>query len=101
MFARGLVILFLALFSPTIRSQNFSVSGKTNDAANGESIAGAVVHLKGTNKTATSNQYGFFSLSAPKGTYTLSFSYLGYKTVEQVINLDKNTVLNISFTSAE
>lgn len=101
MFSRGLVIVFLVLFIGTLRSQNHSVSGKIDDAANGESIAGAVVHLKGTNRSATSNQYGFFSLSAPKGTYTIAVSYVGYKNVEQVITLDKNTVLNISFTSAE
>lgn len=81
--------------------QNFSISGTIKDAKNGETVAGAVVFLKEINKAASSNQYGFFSLTAPKNKYTLVFSYLGYKSITQEIVLDKNISLSIAFSSDE
>lgn len=46
-----------------------------------------------------SNQYGFFSLTLPKGNYQLMASYVGY--LPQVIDLDlqKDSVFNISMIS--
>lgn len=82
-------------------SQNFSVGGSIKDASNGETIIGATILLKEANKAAFTNQYGFFSISAPKGKYTLIISYIGYKTITQELDLDKNTTLNISFSPSE
>lgn len=47
--------------------------------------------LKGT----TTNHYGFFSLTLPKGNYTLIISAVGYEKLELDIILDKNYELNI------
>ncbi|MGZ3899901.1 MAG: TonB-dependent receptor [Bacteroidia bacterium] len=82
-------------------AQNFSISGTIKDAKNGETVIGATVFLKEINKVASSNQYGFFSLSAPNGKYTLIASYLGYSTITQEIDLNQNITLNISFTNSE
>lgn len=82
-------------------SQNFSVSGTIRDASNGETLVGATIYLKENNSVVSSNEYGFFSLTAPKGRYTILASYLGYKTVTQEIELEKDVVLNISFTPIE
>ena len=83
------------------KSQNFSISGSVKDSKNGETVIGATVYLKELNKAVFTNQYGFYSLSAPKGKYTLVLSYVGYKTIEQLVDLDKNTSVNASFTSLE
>ncbi len=82
-------------------AQNHSVSGTIKDGSNGETIIGATIYLKEINKSTTTNNYGFFSLSAPAGKYTLICSYTSYKTVEREIDLNKDLQLNISFTSAE
>ncbi|MCW3076521.1 MAG: TonB-dependent receptor plug [Bacteroidetes bacterium] len=95
-----LCIIFVLAFSSFL-GQNFSISGTIKDAKNGETVVGATILLKEINKAASTNQYGFFSLSAPKGKYTLIAAYLGYATITQEIILDKNTSLNISFSSAE
>ncbi len=82
-------------------AQNHSVSGTIKDGSNGETIIGATIYLKEINKSTTTNNYGFFSLSAPAGKYTLICSYTSYKTAEREIDLNKDLQLNISFTSAE
>lgn len=95
------VLVYFFLFPLCFVAQNFSVSGNVKDARNGETIAGATVFLKKAGKAAFTNPYGFYSLTAPAGTDTIIFTYIGYGTVKQVINLDKNINLNISFSQEE
>jgi hypothetical protein len=82
-------------------AQNFSISGTVKDAKNGETVIGVTLYLKEVNKVASSNQYGFYSISAPAGKYTLIATYLGYKTIQQQIELNKNIQYNISFSASE
>lgn len=89
------------LLSNLLAAQNFTISGSTKNAKNGETLTGATVFLKDTQLAASTNEYGFFSLTAPAGSYTLVFSYVGFKTIERPITLDKNITANISFTGAE
>jgi len=98
---RVLIFLTGSFLHFVARAQNFSVSGSIKDAKNGETVVGAIIQLKPTTRSASTNQYGFYSLSAPKGNYTLSVSYFGYNTVEKTIDLSKNTVVNISLTYSE
>ena len=72
-----------------------TISGVVKDAANGETLFGATVLLKGTSIGSTTNEYGFYSISAPEGNYTLTISYLGFTTFEKAINLNADQKLNI------
>lgn len=95
--------IFIILFNVFAISsaQNFTISGTIKDAQNGETVVGATVFLKELNKAASTNQYGFYSITGPKGNYTIVFSYLGYKTITQEIDLNKNVNLSVSFSTAE
>ncbi|MCC6371094.1 MAG: TonB-dependent receptor [Bacteroidia bacterium] len=95
------ILLFFLFCSGLGLAQNFSINGSIKDAKNGETIIGATILIKETGKGTNSNQYGFYSISAPKGKYTLVFSYIGFQTVEKTIELTKNTSINISFSEAE
>ncbi|MEM9822570.1 MAG: TonB-dependent receptor [Bacteroidota bacterium] len=89
-------IFILLLLSLSIQAQEkFTLSGVVKDINNGETLIGATVQLKGTNYGTITNEYGFYSLSAPAGEYRLVYSYLGYGIIEQGIQLDKNLKLNI------
>lgn len=85
------VILVLSLFLQwTANAQNNTVSGAITDQASGETLIGAaitVVELPG--KGAASNEYGFYSLSLPPGTYTLVVRYVGYTDWKKSIDLTK------------
>ncbi|MEW7278240.1 TonB-dependent receptor [Aquimarina sp. 2201CG1-2-11] len=74
--------------------EKFTISGTLKDQTNGETLLGATIFLKGISIGTTTNEYGFYSLTAPQGDYTLVISYLGYKTIEKVIVLDKNIKFN-------
>ncbi|WP_442266915.1 TonB-dependent receptor [Tenacibaculum sp. ZS6-P6] len=88
--------IILLFFIPLLSfSQNkFTISGTLKDKANGETLFGATVFLKGTSLGTTTNEYGFYSLTAPRGNYTLSVSYIGYQPIEKGIVLNKNIKFN-------
>lgn len=94
--------LLLLFFLPLLASaqQKFTISGYVKDIANGEALIGATVFVKEINNGATTNEYGFYSITLVPGTYTVQYIYLGYTTDIKTITLDKNTPLNIELTSA-
>ena len=76
------------MFSTFLYGQErHTINGTIKDFSNGETLFGASIFLKGTNIGVLSNEYGFYSLSAPKGNYTLVISYLGYKEVSKEVDL--------------
>jgi len=78
--------------------ENFTLSGIIKDASNGETVFGASIFLKSTTIGAVSNEYGFFSITAPSGTYSLIVSYLGYAEKNQEIILNKNQKIDFEIT---
>jgi TonB dependent receptor/CarboxypepD_reg-like domain/TonB-dependent Receptor Plug Domain len=87
-----LLSLFLFLFVHAARTQTrFTVSGTVKEKKSGESLIGATVYLLEIAKSGTmSNGYGFYSISAPSGTYTMITSFAGYQQDTARITLDKN-----------
>ncbi|WP_066223077.1 TonB-dependent receptor [Formosa haliotis] len=94
-----LSVCFILLSTLFYAQENFTVSGTVKDFANGESVFGASVYLENTSTGTITNAYGFYSISAPKGTYKLVVSYLGYITISKDIELNSNQ--NISFELEE
>ena len=47
------------------------------------------------------NQYGFYSITLPKGNYTFVFSFMGFETVEKQVNLNKDISINVSLPKIE
>lgn len=93
-----LIISFLPLLS---KSQNFTVSGTVKEKSSGETLTGASVGVVEKPKVGvTTNEYGFYSLSLPKGKYTLRISFVGRKEELIPIQLDSNIVISINLTDA-
>lgn len=92
-------ILFLFLSTIIWGQNNYTLSGYVKDNETGEYLIGATVYLKENLKGTSTNQYGFYSLTVEEGTYNISYSFLGLKTEQKVVNLNKNTRLNISLES--
>ncbi|MBL4593337.1 MAG: TonB-dependent receptor, partial [Flavobacteriales bacterium] len=90
-----LLFLFISLFVFQASAQKkYTVSGYVKDKSNGESSIGATVYIKELLKGTTTNTYGFYSITIEEGEYTLVISYIGFKKIEQKINLNKNIRLN-------
>ena len=90
------MILILILFQTSgILAQKFTISGSVRDKNNGEDMLGANVYVKELLKGATTNNYGFYSLTLPKGEYTLLVTFIGYQDYSKKIVLDKDIKVNI------
>ncbi len=88
---RGYCCLFFLLSIGAVMAQGtYTISGTITDKGNGETLFGASVFLKGTRLGGVTNEYGFYSLTAPEGTYTMVISYMGFRDVEQQLVLDQN-----------
>ncbi|RYE14155.1 MAG: TonB-dependent receptor, partial [Sphingobacteriaceae bacterium] len=89
---------FLTIIScflqPVWGQQKFTLNGYVKDSLSGESLTGASLNMGNTRGVST-NAYGFFSITLPKGKYLLSSSYVGYQSAQYQINLDSNLSLDI------
>jgi len=75
----------------------YAVSGTVRDKSSGETLIGATVMLKELPQaSAITNSYGFYSISAPAGSYTLLVSYSNYKTDTIPLHLNKDQTLSFS-----
>ncbi|MEK0412742.1 MAG: hypothetical protein RL070_230 [Bacteroidota bacterium] len=84
-----------AHFTPAAAQQSFVVSGSVKDKQTGESLIKAVVRIQELpNAGIISNEYGFYSLSLPKGNYSVVVSQVGYETLVQKIKLDSSQTIH-------
>jgi len=91
----------LFLFYSITHAQNYSISGTIEDQASGETLLGATIYAKESGKGAVTNEYGFFSLTLPKGKHTIIISYLGYTDVIEEIDLQENQKINLELTTSD
>lgn len=92
-----LVLLFsIASFS----QEKFTVSGTISDSSSNETLIGVNVYIPKLNAAVSTNEYGFYSITLPKGNYTLLISYIGYETVSEQLNLTENKKSNFSLSTS-
>lgn len=89
------------LFTNFISAQEkFTINGYVQDAESGEKLLGVNIFDTKSKLGTVSNTYGFYSLTLPKDSVYLAFSYVGYQTKYIGIYLDKDISLNIDLGSA-
>lgn len=93
---KTLALSMLMIIAQLVTAQNYTLKGRIKDAANGEDLIGAAVVVEGVSgKGATTNTYGFYSLTLAKGTYKISVQYIGYQSITKEVVLDKDISLDI------
>jgi hypothetical protein len=102
---RALIIIFSLFFvsnSVSAQTTKFTVSGTIKDSSSGETLLSTTIRVKELgNIGATSNEYGFYSLTLAEGNYTLVVNYFGFVKKEIPIQLTKNLILNIDLIKLE
>ncbi|HKL66921.1 MAG TPA: TonB-dependent receptor, partial [Bacteroidales bacterium] len=91
---RSLLMTILLFPLLATAQQSYTVSGNIIEKSTGEDLIGATVVLQPGMQGTVSNHYGFYSISAPEGSYTVSFSFLGYETIEKRIVLERDIHLD-------
>ena len=79
-------VVFALFLSFSAVAQDFTISGYMRDASTGEELLFASVSVDGTTQGASTNLYGFYSLTLPAGNYEINYSYVGYAT--QILSID-------------
>jgi len=88
------VFLLTLLLPVALLAQKVSLSGYMRDTETGETLISGNIFIKEAGQRAQTNNYGFYSLSVPSGTYTVVFSYVGYGTLTKTITLNSNQTFN-------
>lgn len=98
-----LTLLALFLFTFTSFAQQGTLAGKVKDKKTGEPVIGAVVFITGSNKGASTDVDGAYSIPLDAGVYKITASYVSYKpqTFESIqIDAGKTTTLDINIEEA-
>ena len=91
------LIFSLFILPSLLLAQSFTISGYLNNKKNGETLIGAVAIVRNNaNSGTTSNEFGFYSLTLPQGSYELAYSFIGYQEQTINVNLTENKAINIS-----
>ena len=102
---KAFIFFYIFLITIVLNAQKVTLSGIVKDAESGETLIGAYIILKDSlSKTApngtVANPSGFYSITVEKGTYLLTVSYLGFKTISETITLTSNLKKNFELEPA-
>jgi hypothetical protein len=90
------LIIFLLAGSFAQAQQKFTISGTVKSKKTGETIIGASVKLLNKPGGTASNEYGFYSITLSKGSYSIEVSAVSKKPDTLRIEMDKDIRLNVS-----
>lgn len=93
-------LLIIAITTISYSQEKVTLSGNVSDAKNNETLIGVSVVIPMLKIGTFTNEYGFYSLTIPKGTYEIEISSIGYETQTITINLNENTKQNISLSES-
>jgi hypothetical protein len=87
---RLLLALLLIWSTAAMAQPKATLSGYLKDSETGEGLIGATVYVDEIKSGTTTNFYGYYSISLPLGTYTVTFNYLGYQATTESIELSSD-----------
>ena len=90
-----ITLLFIANFS--FAQEKYTISGHIKNSSSGEELIGATVktQVDGEMVGAVANSYGFYSLTLPAGTYTLTYTFVGFAPFNKEVELSSNQKIDI------
>lgn len=93
---------FLCFFSLLgFGQEKMILSGIASDTNTNETLIGVSVYIAELNIGTYTNEYGFYSISLPKGTYTVQISYIGFETITEKIEINQNTKKNFGLIESK
>ena len=93
---------FLLITISSFSQDKFTLSGIITDSKNNETLIGVNVYIPEIKSATRTNEYGFYSITLPEGSYNIEISYIGFQTITEKVELSENTKTNFSlFDSSE
>lgn len=83
---------FISIFG--IAQNRYTISGTITEASSNETLIGVTIAIPSLRTGVTTNEYGFYSLTLPQGTYELQITYLGFEDIVETVTFDQNRKLD-------
>jgi len=87
---------FCLLFQTSHAQEKFTLSGTISEEKSNETLIGVNIVFPEVTAGTTTNEYGFYSITLPEGTYNIVISYLGYTSISETITLSEDISKNFS-----
>ncbi|WP_370480253.1 TonB-dependent receptor [Tamlana flava] len=99
---KNFMCLLLALcFYNTLSSQEkYTISGTISEEKSNETLIGVNIIFPEIQSGTTTNEYGFYSITLPEGSYRVIVSFLGFNSISETITLSQDITKNFSLTDA-
>jgi len=94
------MMLLLLAQAATGQRNKFTISGYVQDKATGEKLIGASVYDEISGFGTIANEYGYYSLTLPAGNIKVLFSYVGYSTKIEEVELKENREMVINLEAS-
>lgn len=91
------IVALIPVFFTTLSvfsQEKFTISGTISNENSNETLIGVNVSAPRLKTGITTNEYGFYSLTLPKGEYEIVISYVGFATITEKISLIQNSKKN-------
>ena len=88
--------VFIVLAFAKAYSQKATLSGTIIEEGSGETMLNVNVIITELKTGTITNEYGYYSITLPTGTYKIQYTSIGYATIEREVTLEDNVKLNIS-----
>ena len=88
------ILFFFSLLG--FGQEKVTLSGVISDANNNETLIGVSVYVSELNIGTYTNEYGFYSITLPKGNYSIQVSYIGFETFSEKLEINQNVKKNFS-----
>ena len=85
----------IGIKTSTISQGKATFAGYVRNNKNGEPVVGAYISIENTNIGISTDQYGYYSLTVPKGSFTLNIQGIGMKDTRRRVSLYSDGKFNI------
>ena len=96
----SLILVFFFISLGLNAQEKYTLKGTISNASNNETLIGVNILIPEEKKGVITNEYGFYSIKLPKGTYTIEISYLGFQSIKETISIDGDTTFNTALTAS-
>ncbi|WP_289040243.1 TonB-dependent receptor [uncultured Zobellia sp.] len=86
--------VFLLCFFNSFAQRQYTLSGTISEDSSNETLIGVAIVFPELETGVTTNEYGFYSITLPEGTYQLLVRYLGFQDVVKTVTLDTDKKMN-------
>lgn len=94
-----LITLLFNIFQ-SYAQEKYTLSGTVSEEKSNETLIGVNILFPEIQAGTTTNEYGFYSITLPEGSYKVIISYLGYNSIIESLELKENIIKNYALFEA-